>query len=212
MKQQPTYEQQEDLLLEQSEAFLGLLQRRGLLADDQIDGEARQRADMDKKRKVYHNTRLMLQNYRGVCWALECFPAHIAEELDRPMEDLDALLCMLDVEMNFGNRKLEGRLQSVKKSRLLLDRVNEALTVLKKRPPNGELLYRVIYETYIVSESLSHAEILYRLNISSRHYYRLRKQAFNVLSMRLWAAPTEELDAWLEVLTLLEIQVKDSPA
>jgi len=206
MKQQPAYDQQEGLLMEQSEAFLELLQRRGLLADGQIDGETRQKADMDKKRKVYHNTKLMLENYRGVCWALECFPAHIAAELDRPMEDLDALLCMLDTEMNFGNRKLEGRLQSVQKSRLLLDRVNEALTILKKRPPNGEQLYRIIYETYIVPESLSHAEILYRLNISSRHYYRLRTQAFNVLSMRLWAAPAEELDAWLEVLTLLEMR------
>ena len=41
---------------------------------------------------MYHNTMLMLQHYRDISWALECFPAHIAEELDRPMDDLDALL------------------------------------------------------------------------------------------------------------------------
>jgi len=35
--------------------------------------------------------------------------------------------------------------------------------------------------------------------------YRLRSQAFNILSLRLWAAPAEELDSWLEVLTLLEM-------
>ena len=200
------YDQQEGQLLEQSEAFLGLLQRRGILADDQITGEARQKADMDKKRKAYHNTLLMLQNYRNISWAMECFPAHIAEELDRPMESLDALLSMVDVELSLGNRKLEHRLQSIQKSRLLLDRVNEALTLLKKKPRNGELMYRLIYETYIRPEASTHTDTLYRLNISSRHYYRLRPQAINLLSMRLWAAPAEELDSWLEVLTLLEMR------
>jgi len=33
----------------------------------------------------------------------------------------------------------------------------------------------------------------------------LRSQAFNILSLRLWAAPAEEWDSWLEVLTLLEM-------
>ena len=206
MKPQPTYDQQEGLLLEQSEAFLGLLQRRGILVDEQIDDEARRRAQMDRKRKTYHNTLLMLQNYRNISWALECFPEEIAEELDRPLESLDALLSLLDTEIVFGNYRLECRLQSVQKSRLLLDRVNDALTVLKKKPKNGLILYKVIYETFIAPESLTHGELLYRLNISSRHYYRLRSQAINVLSLRLWAAPAEELDSWLEVLTLLELR------
>jgi hypothetical protein len=206
MKEQPIYDQQEGLLKKQSEEFLTLLQRRGILADDRISSEARQKADMDKKRKAYHNTMLMLQNYRNIAWALACFPAHIAEELDRPMEGLDALLSMVDVELSLGNRKLEGRLQSIQRSRLLLDRVNEALTMLKTKPRNGDLMYRIIYETYIIPEVLTHTQLLFRLNISSRHYYRLRPQAINLLSMRLWAAPAEELDAWLEVMTLLELR------
>jgi len=51
-------------------------------------------------------------------------------------------------ELSLGNRKLEGRLQSVQRSRLLLDRVNKALTMLKTKPRNGVLMYRIIYETY----------------------------------------------------------------
>jgi hypothetical protein len=81
----------------------------------------------------------------------------------------------------------------------------EALTVLRQKPGNGELMYKSLFLTYIAPENLSHTEILYRLNISSRHYYRVRQQAINILSIRLWAAPTKELDAWLEVLTLLEV-------
>ncbi len=43
-------------------------------------------------------------------------------------------------------------MQACRKSRLLLDRVNEALTVLKKKPENGERLYQLIYLTYIAPE------------------------------------------------------------
>ena len=121
------------------------------------------------------------------------------------MQGLDALLSAVDAEIGMGNKKLERRLESVEKSRLLLDRINESLTVLKKKPRDGELMYQIIYETYITPEVLTHADILYRLNISSRHYYRLRTQAVNILSIRLWAAPAAELDSWLEVLTLLEV-------
>jgi len=206
MKTTNTYDQQEQLLLEQSEALLELLQRKGILADDGISDEIRRKVVMDKKRKAYHNTLLMLQHYRNISWALECFPLQIAEELDRPLENLDALLSLLDTEMAFGNQKLEGRLKSVQRSRLLLDRVHEALTVLQRKPKNGPILYKVICETFITPETLTHTDLLFRLNISSRHYYRLRSQAINLLSLRLWVAPAEELDSWLEVLTLLEMR------
>lgn len=121
-----------------------------------------------------------------------------------PLDDLDALISYVDVEMSLDNRKLESRIESIKKSRLLLDRVNDALTILKKKPDNGEKMYELIYLTYIAPEKLSHSELLYRLDISSRHYYRLRQQAFGILSIRLWSAPVAEMDSWLEVLNLLE--------
>jgi hypothetical protein len=153
---------------------------------------------------MYHNTLLMLKYYRDITWALECFPADVAAELDHPLGALDALISLINTELSMDNAKLEGRLMSVQKSRLLLDRFNEALTVLRKKPGNGELMYQSLYLSYIIPENLSHAEILFRLNISSRHYYRIRQQAVNILSIRLWAAPAGELDAWLEVLTILE--------
>ena len=198
------YEQKEDIISGQSEAFLKMLARRGLLDDPQINDETVRKAVKKKKRTQYHNTQLMLKHYRDINWALECFPANIADELDKPLHDLDCLLGLIDAELGMNNAKLENRLTSVQKSRLLLDRVNEALTTLRQKPGNGELMYQSLYLTFITPENLSHTEILYRLNISSRHYYRIRQQAINILSIRLWAAPAGELDAWLEVLTILE--------
>jgi hypothetical protein len=199
-----SHEQQETQLSGQSEAFLQMLTKRGLLEDGEIDNEKVRQAVKTKKRNMYHNTQLMLKHYRDINWALECFPAHIAEELDRPLGDLDALLSLINAELGMDNAKLEGRLMSVQKSRLLLDRFNEALTVLRQKPGDGEIMYQSLFLTYIAPETLSHTEIIYRLGISSRHYYRVRQQAINILSIRLWAAPAGELDAWLEVLTLVE--------
>ena len=198
------YDQQENRLSDQSEAFLRMLTKRGILEDPDIDDDAIRQAAKAKKRNTFHNTQMMLQHYRDISWALECFTAHIAEELDRPLRDLDSLISLINAEIGLENAKLENRLMSIQKSRLLLDRVNEALTVLKRKPGDGELMYNVLYQTYITPEKLRHNELLFRLGISQRHYYRLRKQAVNIISIRLWAAPAGELDAWLEVLTLLE--------
>jgi DNA-directed RNA polymerase specialized sigma subunit len=87
---------------------------------------------------------------------------------------------------------------------LLLDRFNEAMTILKQKPGNGQMMYNIVYETYLTPEKLSHSQLIYRLDISTLHYYRLRQQAINILSLRLWAAPGAELGSWLDVLTILE--------
>ena len=188
----------------QSQALLALLTAQGLLEDGSIPDEERRKAQQERLQKLYHNTQVLLSHYRDIAWALECFPDTVAEELDHPLGDLDSLLGKMDVEMSLGNQKLESRLESIKKSRLLLDRVNEALTVLKKKPDNGPKMYELIYQTYLAPEKLSHADLLYRLYISSRHYYRLRQQAITILSIRLWATPSREMDSWLELLTLLD--------
>ena len=198
------YEQQESQLSAQSSAFINLLTKRGILEDREIDNDRIRQAQKEKKRNMYHNTLLLLQHSRNIGWALECLPATVAEELDHPLGDLDALLDRMDLEFGMNNRKLESRMESVRKSRLMLDRVNEALSVLKRKPENGAKMYELIYLTYIAPDKLSHTDLLYRLDISSRHYYRLRQQAFTILSIRLWSAPAGEVDSWLEVLTLLE--------
>lgn len=196
-------EQQEKLQV-QSDAMIGLLTDRGILPDTGIENEKVREARKEKRKNTYHNTLMLLQHYRTIVWLFECFPENVAGELEKPFEGVDTLLEQMDLEVSWGNRKLESRLEGIQKSRLLLDRVNEALTVLKKKPENGERLYKLIYLTYIAPERLSHNELLYRLDMSSRHYYRLRQQAITILSIRLWAAPDTEVDVWLDMLTLIE--------
>lgn len=185
------------------EMLLQLFTKRGLMADINISDERFRESQQKKQLVAFHNTELLLKHYKNITWMLECFPDTIAEELEQPFENVDEVIERLDLEITRGNRKIENRLESVLKTRIILDRVNEALTVLKKKPEDGGRLYDLIYLTYITPESLNHNEILYRLNLSLRHYYRLREQAINILSIRLWSAPNKDTEFWLELISIL---------
>lgn len=199
-----THGKQADEIRAHSEAFIDLLTKRGILGDSRIGDEKIRAAQQEKRRKAYHNTELLLKHYRLFVWVITCAPQDIAEELDKQYETIDELLEKLDFEIAYGNRKAEQRLESVTNSRILLRRLDEALTVLKNKPDNGTKLYDLVYLTYIAPDKLSHKELLYRLNISSRQYYRLREQAISILSIRLWSAPSSNVDFWLEILALLD--------
>ena len=188
----------------QPDVVLEMLTKRGLIGDQRIANEKARDAQQQKNKMAYHNTLLLLKHYRTIAWMLECFPDTIAEELEQPFEGLDKIIERIDFERAYGNRKLENRLESIQKTRLMLDRVNEALTVLKRKPKDGEQLYQLIYLSYITEEKLTHVEILLRLAVSSRQYYRLRQDAINILSIRLWSAMTKEGDFWIEMLSLLD--------
>ena len=145
-----TYELQEAKIAEKSQAFINLLTQRGILANPKVTDKKIRAARQKKDRDSYHNTLLLLQNYRTLVWVMECFPETFAEELDRPFSDVDELLEQMDLQLAM------------------------------------------------------HKELLYRLNLSSRQYYRFREQAITILSIRLWSAPAADVDFWLEMLTFLE--------
>lgn len=198
------YEQQENKLLAQSDAFISLLTKRGILEDHNIDDDKIRAAQKEKRKSAYHNTQMLLKHYRKMVWVFNCYPEEILQELEKPFENFDNMVDRLDLEMSIGNKRLEQRMENAAKSRLLLDRLNEALTVLRKEPNRGERLYNLIYTAYLSPEKLKLEEILYRLDISQRHYYRLREQAISILSIRLLSAPNEDVDMWLDMLTLFE--------
>ena len=70
-----------------------MLAQRGIISDKNIDGEKMKNVGQEKK---YHNTLLLLKNYRTIAWVLECFPDTLAEELEQPFEGLDELLDRFD--------------------------------------------------------------------------------------------------------------------
>ena len=187
-----------------AEAVLSFLRNQGILAENSTLSEEMIREAQEKKQKqAYHNTLLLLSNYRNILWQTDCEIEAIASELNVPLKNLDALLSRVDAEIGMENRRLELNLERLAKTRQLLDRINDALTALKRKPDNGPLLYELIYMTYISNEKLLQTDVLFLLNISRRHSYRLKEQAINIISLRLWSSPTADLDLWLELVTML---------
>ncbi len=198
------YDAQEMQIAAQTNAFLEMLTRRGLLKDQEIDNEKVQKARQEYLQKAFHNTELLLENYRMIRWVLACCPDEIASELDAPMGNIDELIEKMDIHICIGDKKAENRMRGAVKTRLLMDRVNDALTVLKMKPQNGKKLYDLIYVTFLQEETWTHSQIIEHLEISTRTYYRMRKEAVEIISTRLWATPNSALDSWFEVLALVE--------
>lgn len=93
------YEQQENKILAQSDAFISLLTKRGILGDHEIDNTKVRNAQQKRRRTAFHNTQVLLQHYRSFKWILEMMPETIAEELDKPFEGIDMLLEHVDTEL-----------------------------------------------------------------------------------------------------------------
>ena len=80
--------------------FIKYLTESGYLADPKIEDAVTRTRTQDFTKKTYHNTKLLLRQYRDIMWSLECIPADLQSELDIPLADLDALIFRLDMEMS----------------------------------------------------------------------------------------------------------------
>jgi len=203
-KQPSLYDSVESEILQKSNGLVDYLTTMGVIEDQKITEERKRKAKRITQRKSYHNTAVVLSHYRTIVWILECFPGEIAEELGLRTADVDAIINRIDYEVVMDNKRVEDRVRSVCKTRYLLDRVNDALTVLRKKPDNGEQLYHLIYDAYIDPEERTALDLIERMHVSTRTYYRLKEEALAILSIRLWSAPSKDVDDWLELLALME--------
>ena len=90
-KRPTIYDAHESLIQHQSAGFVDFLMRTGMLEDPQIDNEKVRKAKKSTMQKSYHNTEVLLQQYRLIIWVLECAPGEIAQELQVPVQDIDRL-------------------------------------------------------------------------------------------------------------------------
>ena len=135
---------------------------------------------------AFHNTELLLRQYRDIAWQLEYAPYKIAEELDYRCDNLEEVIKAFDYEFITNNKSLEYRLEQLEHSVIMFKALNEALTILKLKPDHGELYYRILYLHYIDPEQKKVPDITEELGLRRSTYYALKKEAISSVSTRLW--------------------------
>ena len=122
--------------------ILKMLKKSGLVIQVKESKVDDVKSEFDNK--AYHNTDLLLKQYRTIKWMIECFPSQIEEELSASFEDFDDLMLKLGIEERaYSNYHISGRAKSLSKSRMILELVNQSLTVLKKKPKNGDFFSKL---------------------------------------------------------------------
>lgn len=204
MGKRKSYSEEEMNLSDQSKAFVDYLAHRGMLSDPQISDKNIRERKKELAKKAYHNTLLLLKHYRDIVWAMNSIPTELKQELNVPLSDLDGLIDRLDTEMSLENTEMENRLRTIMKSRLLIDRLNEAVSVLKDKPTDGDILYEIIYRTYIGPKPEKITYLIMDMNMTRRRYYKYRNMAIELISIKLWSTPDSKIELWLDLLEILD--------
>lgn len=180
-----------------------LFVRSGLIEDESIAEEKIRKAKRNKNKRLYHNSKLMMEQYRKLAWVIKSFPDEIAMELNEEFEQIDKLIERLDVEMAFGKKRIEQKVEGITQARLIIDKINIAVNSLRNYHEDGEMIYQIMYRSYICPNRKSFQEIAHDLDISDTQYYRLRKKGFGLLSNRIWCGGNREFTFWIEMYLIL---------
>lgn len=148
----------------------------------------------------YHNTWCLLKKYRDVVWSLELSVLQLKNQFHVEYGcDVDEFLDSLYAAgADLSGTEIEQHARCVERSNKMLKLVQGALTLLRSKHKNGEILYWVLYYTYLSPQKLENVEeILEQLrphvhDISFRTYYRRRREAVYTLSTILWGYTTRD--------------------
>lgn len=156
--------------------------------------------DNDFENKVFHNTELLLKNYRDVVWSLEVAIHNVNKNFYIEYGcDINGFLDMAyDAGMELRGTDIEAHTKSIEKSRNMLRIVDSAVDLLCRKHKNGEIYYWILYYTYLSPQELSNIdEIIEKLtdylkDISRSTYFRKKNEAILHLGRLLWGYTSRE--------------------
>lgn len=94
----------------------------------------------------YHDTWTLLKNYRSVSWSIEVSDYNLQAEFRT--EYGCASEAVLDgLEASNSNTHLESYVHSLERSKRMLQLINSAIDLMRKKHEKGELYYWILYYT-----------------------------------------------------------------
>jgi len=139
----------------------------------------------DKNKKLYHNTKLLLKLYPKVIWRINNEVLCIQEEVSEyGVKAINEYIDLFDEQIT--QSKIEENLQDLTYSNCIIRILDKSIDILKKYPEVGELYYSILRYSYLEKEKYKENYILEHLAISRSTYFRVKKEAINLLSTIIW--------------------------
>ena len=155
---------------------------------------------------IFHNTELLLRNYRDVVWSLEVSVFHantsFLEEYGSSLEDFLEMSYVDGMDVDASD--VAARIKSINRSRNMLRIIDSAVELLRKKHRKGEIYYWTLYYSYLSPQELENVEEIvdklsnYTKDMSRRTYFRKRDEAVLQLGRLLWGYTTKECMEILE--------------
>ena len=155
----------------------------------------------------YHDTWTLLKNYRSVSWSIEVSDYNLQAEFRT--EYGCASEAVLDgLEASNSNTHHESYVHSLERSKRMLQLINSAIDLMRKKHEKGELYYWILYYAYLSPQQCENAGAILQsletkgISISLRTYYVHRDEAIEVLSSILWGYTSQDCENITKLLTL----------
>ena len=155
--------------------------------------------------ELRHDTKMLLQKYRQVKWALEVSSQQALRELQqRTGKSIDKYLhAAVFAGADISNTSLEGRAQSMERSRKMLALIDESVQFMRRNHPHGEVYYQILYFSYFTPSQISLNAILNELEMC--HYpmckntlFKYRDDAIRLVGEILWGYDDKESEKILK--------------
>ena len=154
----------------------------------------------------YHDTWTLLKNYRSVSWSIEVSDYNLQAEFRT--EYGCASEAVLDgLEASNSNTHLESYVHSLERSKRMLQLINSAIDLMRKKHEKGELYYWILYYAYLSPQQCENAGAILQaleskgISISLRTYYVHRDESIEVLSSILWGYTSHDCEKITNLLT-----------
>lgn len=150
--------------------------------------------------QYYHNTQLLLRNYRCAVWNLEMELSQICDSYpmntDGSLED--KLFYMEEAGASYYGSHLQRQASNARMTWQMIQYIDKSLSLIRHKHYDGELYYLILYYSYIAPEK--HYTLLEQLDLlqhhgiylSRRSFYRRRKEAVCLLGSVLWGYTSKE--------------------
>lgn len=185
-----------------------MLAKHGLIGDLDIDDKTLREKIRLKRKIQYHNIQQLLDQYRDMKWAVSqrvnySIFAQTGENVDISTQNIDKILAVIrDMGEEISSGFVRDIISAVD-SEMLLERLEDSVERLRSKPRFGEIYYRIIRYSYIDSPVPEMQVILDKLGISRATFFRYRTAAIEQLAILLWGAPTKNLQAMADLVSIL---------